>query len=71
MPKFERLSGWDYATWFSASEDPVMRSTMIGCLVLQESPDWERLVDRYDRASRVGPIPVSYTHLTLPTGDLV
>lgn len=56
MPKFERLSGWDYATWFSASEDPVMRSTMIGCLVLQESPDWERLVDRYDRASRVVPI---------------
>lgn len=52
MPTFERLSGWDYATWRAADEDPVMRSTMVGMMVLEKSPDWDRLVDRYERASR-------------------
>ena len=56
MPAVERLSGWDFATWRSATEDPVMRSTMIGLLILEKSPDWDRLVERYDRASRVVPI---------------
>ena len=51
-----RLSGWDFATWRSASEDPIMRSTMIGLLILDRDPDWDRLVDRYERASRVVPI---------------
>jgi diacylglycerol O-acyltransferase len=52
----ERLSGWDYATWRSAAEDPIMRSTMIGLLVLEKSPDWNALLERYDRASRIVPI---------------
>lgn len=52
MPQIERLSGWDFATWRSASEDPAMRSTMIGLMVLDSSPDWPRLVERYDRTSR-------------------
>ncbi|MEI8083579.1 MAG: wax ester/triacylglycerol synthase domain-containing protein, partial [Actinomycetes bacterium] len=52
MPTVERLSGWDYATWRSATEDPVMRSTMVGIMVLEKSPDWERLRSRYERASR-------------------
>jgi len=52
----ERLSGWDYATWRSATEDPIMRSTMIGLLVLDKSPDWDALLERYDRASRTVPI---------------
>ncbi len=56
MSTVERLSGWDYATWHSASEDPMMRSTMIGLLILDKSPDWATLVDRYDRASRQVPI---------------
>lgn len=51
-----RLSGWDFATWRAASEDPIMRSTMIGLLILDQEPDWARLVDRYERASRVVPI---------------
>ena len=29
---------------------------MIGLLILEKSPDWDRLVERYDRASRVVPI---------------
>ena len=56
MPAVERLSGWDFATWRSATDDPAMRSTMIGLLILEKSPDWDRLVDRYDRASRTVPI---------------
>jgi hypothetical protein len=28
-----RLGGWDFATWRMASDDPVMRSTIIGLLV--------------------------------------
>src|SRR5690606_28378514 len=34
----KRLSGWDFATWRMATDDPVMRSTMIGLLVLESSP---------------------------------
>ena len=29
-----RLSGWDFATWRAASEDPIMRSTMIGLIIM-------------------------------------
>lgn len=51
-----RLSGFDFATWRSASHDPAMRSPMIGLVVLDASPDWDRLVDRLDRASRLAPV---------------
>ena len=47
-----RMSGWDFAAWRMASDDPVMRSTIIGLLVLDKSPDWDALVERFDRASR-------------------
>ncbi len=52
----KRLSGWDFATWRMATDDPVMRSTMIGLLVLDKSPDWEVLKERYERATRLAPI---------------
>ena len=29
-----RLGGWDFATWRMATDDPVMRSTILGVLVL-------------------------------------
>ncbi len=51
-----RLSGFDFATWRSASNDPAMRSPMIGLVLLEASPDWDRLVDRFDRASRLAPV---------------
>ena len=38
-----RLGGWDFATWRMASDDPVMRSTIIGLLVLEKTPDWDVL----------------------------
>ena len=47
-----RMSSWDFATWRVASDDPVMRSTIIGLLLLETAPDWDRLVDRFDRATR-------------------
>ena len=52
----ERLSGWDFATWRSATEDQMLRSTMTALYMLDRAPDWDRLVDRYDRASRLIPI---------------
>ncbi len=51
-----RLSGFDFATWRSAAHDPAMRSPMIGLVVLDSSPDWGRLLDRFDRASRIAPV---------------
>lgn len=48
----KRLSGWDFATWRVASDDPVMRSTIIGLLLLDSTPDWDALKQRFDRASR-------------------
>ncbi len=51
-----RLSGWDFATWRMATDDPVMRSTIIGLLVLEKSPDWDRLKQRYERATRLAPV---------------
>ena len=51
-----RLSGFDFATWRSASDDPTMRSPIIGLIALDSSPDWATVVDRFDRASRVAPV---------------
>mgnify|MGYP000906105718 FL=1 len=52
----KRLSGWDFATWRMATDDPVMRSTMIGLLVLDSSPDWDVMKQRFERATRLAPI---------------
>jgi diacylglycerol O-acyltransferase / wax synthase len=52
----KRLSGFDFATWRTASADPAMRSPIIGLVALDSSPDWDRLVARFDRASRVAPV---------------
>ncbi|MEZ5186271.1 MAG: wax ester/triacylglycerol synthase family O-acyltransferase [Candidatus Nanopelagicales bacterium] len=52
----KRLSGWDFATWRMSTDDPVMRSTMIGLMVLDSSPDWDVLQARFERATRMAPI---------------
>lgn len=52
----KRLSGWDFATWRMATDDPVMRSTMIGLLVLDSNPDWDALKQRFERATRLAPV---------------
>jgi WS/DGAT/MGAT family acyltransferase len=51
-----RLGGWDFATWRMATDDPVMRSTILGVLVLESSPDWDKLAERYERATRLAPV---------------
>ena len=51
-----RLGGWDFATWRMAADDPIMRSTILGVLVLEKSPDWEALCERYERATRLAPV---------------
>ena len=51
-----RMGGWDFATWRMATDDPVMRSTILGVLVLESSPDWDKLTDRYERATRLAPV---------------
>jgi WS/DGAT/MGAT family acyltransferase len=62
-----RLGGWDFATWRMATDDPVMRSTILGVLVLDKSPDWDKLTDRYERATRLAPVLRS-TVVEGPTG---
>ena len=54
--KPKRMTGWDFATWRTASGDPSMRSPIIGLVLLDSSPDWEALVERFDRASRVAAV---------------
>lgn len=56
LTESRRLSGWDFATWRMATDDPVMRSTILGLLVLEKSPDWDRMCDRYERATRLAPV---------------
>ena len=51
----QRMKGFDFATWRTYTEDPVMRSTIIGLLVLEASPDWDTLVSRFERVSRTVP----------------
>ena len=52
----KRMGGWDFATWRMATDDPVMRSTILGLLVMDSSPDWERVCERYERATRLAPV---------------
>ncbi len=54
--KPKRISGWDFATWRTASDHQMLRSTMIAIYLLDRAPDWDRLVERYDRASRQAPV---------------
>ncbi len=52
----ERMKGFDFATWRSGSDDPVLRSAIIGLLITESTPDWEKLLDRFDRASRINTV---------------
>lgn len=44
----------DAFSWYM-EHDPLLRSTIVGVLVLDRSPDWERLTDRLERATRLSP----------------
>jgi diacylglycerol O-acyltransferase len=49
----QRMKGFDFATWRTADDDPVMRSAIVGLLITETAPNWDELIERFDRASRV------------------
>lgn len=44
----------DAFSWYM-EQDPLLRSTVVAVMVLDRSPDWDRMVDRLERASRLSP----------------
>ena len=52
----QQLTGFDAATWRTATADRGMRSTVVGVLLLDATPDWRRLRARFDRLTRMVPI---------------
>lgn len=51
----QRMTGFDSATWRTATSDPLMRSTIVGALVLASVPDMAEVTERFERVSRVVP----------------
>lgn len=55
MPESDpHLSPSDAFTWYM-EEDPLLRSTIVAVALLDRTPDWDTLVARIDRASRLAP----------------
>lgn len=54
IPFAEQMNAADAVMW-DIEKDPVLRSTITALAVLDRSPDWDRLVERVDRASRLIP----------------
>jgi diacylglycerol O-acyltransferase len=52
----EQMTGFDAATWRAAVGDRGARSVILGLLVLDSAPDWERFRARWERLTRVVPI---------------
>ncbi len=50
-----QLSGWDAATFRTASGDPRMRSTVVALAVLEKAPEWDRLRTRLERLTHFVP----------------
>jgi diacylglycerol O-acyltransferase len=48
------LRNTDAFSWYMEA-DPLLRSTVVLVLVLDHAPDWDRLLDRLERASRLTP----------------
>ena len=49
------LRNTDAFTW-SMESDPRLRSTIVSLVLLDRTPDWDRLVDRFDLLSRTMPV---------------
>ncbi|MCH9800133.1 MAG: WS/DGAT domain-containing protein [Actinomycetia bacterium] len=52
----QQLTGFDAATWRTASVDRSMRSTVVAVLLFEHAPDWKRLRARFDRLTRMVPV---------------
>ena len=48
------MSDSDAFSWYMEA-DPLLRSTVVSVMVLDGSPDMERLLERADRATRMAP----------------
>jgi WS/DGAT/MGAT family acyltransferase len=44
----------DAFSWYM-EQDPLLRSTVVSIMIFDSSPDWDRLMDRLERASRLSP----------------
>jgi diacylglycerol O-acyltransferase len=44
----------DAFSWYM-EQDPLLRSTVVSVMILDSSPDWDALIDRLERASRLTP----------------
>lgn len=54
IPFAHQMNASDAVMW-DIEKDPVLRSTITAVALLDRSPDWDRLVERIDRASRLIP----------------
>ena len=62
QPVQSHMRNTDAFSWYMEA-DPLLRSTVVCVLVLDRAPDWDRLVDRLERASRLTP---GFRHRVLP-----
>lgn len=52
----QQLTGFDAATWRTASGDRNMRSSIVALTLLDSAPDWKRLRARFERLTRLVPV---------------
>jgi hypothetical protein len=55
-PGAVRLSGWDYATWRSATADPMFRGPLVAVVQLAGKPGRDQVLSRVARALPYGPL---------------
>lgn len=52
----EQMTGFEAATWRTAVGDRGSRSVILGMLLLDSTPDWERFRARWERLTRMVPV---------------
>ncbi len=52
----QQLTGFDAATWRTATSDRGMRSSIVAVSLLDSTPDWDRLRARFERLTRLVPV---------------
>ncbi|MCH9816986.1 MAG: WS/DGAT domain-containing protein [Actinomycetia bacterium] len=51
-----QMSGFDAGAWRGGLKDRTLRSAIVGILLLDQAPDWDRFLARYDRLTRKVPV---------------
>ena len=52
----EQMSGFDAAAWRTAVGDRAVRNVIIGVVLLDSAPNWEKFKARYERLTRLVPV---------------